>query len=103
MSEPVRHALKEAEQAFKGDEGESRRRAALLNDLFSRAHWHSLRAYPTRSKAAVLIQYRHGGADEAVEVDPERFAQWLKRHANLSSITQTLHKKYEQIHHTECR
>lgn len=103
MSEPARHAVREAEQGMRGDEGESRRRASLLNDLFARARWRSLRAFPTRSKAAVLIQYRHDGADEAVEVDPERFATWLKGHANLFSITHTLHKKYEQVHHTECR
>lgn len=100
MSEPVRHALREAGLAFQGEEGESRRRAALLNDFFSRARWRMLRAFPTRSKAAVLVQFRHAGMDEAVEVDPERFASWLKGHASLSLITQTLHKKYEQIHHT---
>lgn len=80
-----------------GELGESRRKAAILNDAFShlRLYW-AFKAYETRHRDRVGIQFRADGAEQIVEVDAARFLAFLKNHHKHHEIRAALGRKLEQ-------
>ena len=97
-SQPMRDALKLAGiTSPQGELGESRRKAAILNDAFSqlRLYW-AFKAYETQRGNCVGIQFRADGAEQIVEVDATRFMAFLKAHHRHHEIRAALVRKLEQ-------
>lgn len=80
-----------------GELGESRRKAAILNDTFShlRLFW-AFKAYETHHADRVGIQFRADGVEQIVEVDAIRFMTFLKNHHKHHEIRAALGRKLEQ-------
>lgn len=97
-SQPMRDAMKLAGITSPSDAmGESRRKAAILNDAFSkmRLFW-AFRAYETHHADRVAIQFRADGAPQLVEVDAIRFSAFLKNHHRHHEIRAALGRKLKQ-------
>lgn len=77
--------------------GESRRKASILNDAFSKLglYW-AFRAFETGHADRVGIQFRAEGAPHIVEVDATRFLTFLKYHHRHHEIRAALGKKLDQ-------
>lgn len=94
---PLREAMKQYGLHDKDDQaGESRRRAAILNDAFSklRLYW-AFKAYGTSRADRAAIQFRAYGEDQLVEVDAARFMTFLRYNSTHGKIREALAKKLE--------
>jgi len=96
-TQPVRAALKLAGASRPADAiGESRRKAAILNDAFSKLHaCRAFRAFETGHAGRVAVQFRAEGGPSLVEVDALRFIAFLKAHPRCHEIRAALGRKMD--------
>ncbi len=94
---PLREVMKQYGRHDREDPaGESRRRAAILNDAFSKLHLYwAFRAYGTCRADRAVIQFRACGEDHMVEVDAARFLTFLRCNSTHGKIREALAKKLE--------